>query len=278
MSLLTETRADTLPPNEISDELAPTIAELGLEETCRQLVEEGYAVIENVSSSEFNERLREAILRVVKPVQVTGKAAGMNMLLLKDPLFGDAIINPKLMAMAEFSVGRGYLISQVTSTVTPQGAGGYGLHADQVWLPAPFSEHNMNLTFCWVTDGYSAEQGATLIVPGSHRLRRHPTHAEMEARGGVIPIECPPNSVAMWDGRAWHSSSPRTAPGERVVCHISCSRLAMRVVENYSAHADELIERHGERMAQLLGRNDSLDSPTGFRYENAVETFNNSRI
>ena len=84
MSLLTETRADTLPPNEISDELAPTIAELGLEETCRQLVEDGYAVIENVSSSEFNERLREAILRVVKPVQVTGKAAGMNMLLLKD--------------------------------------------------------------------------------------------------------------------------------------------------------------------------------------------------
>ena len=52
----------------------------------------------------------------------------------------------------------------------------------------------------------------------------------------------------------------------------------MRVIENYSAHADELIERHGERMAQLLGCNDSLDSPTGFVYKKAIETFNNSRI
>ena len=237
---MTETRDDTLPPDEISDELAPTIAEFGLEDTCLHLVEKGYAVIENVSTPEFNERLRETILRVVKPVQVSGKGAGVNMLLLKDPVFGEAVTNPKLMAMAEFSVGRGYLISQVTSTVIPQ--------------------------------------GATLIVPGSHKLRRHPTHAEMQAREGAIPIECPPNSVVMWDGRTWHSPSPRTASGERVVCHISCSRLAMRVIENYSAHADELIERHGERMAQLLGCNDSLDSPTGFVYKKAIETFNNSRI
>ena len=278
MSVLTVTREDTLPPEAVSDELLPTIAEFGLEDTCRQLVEEGYAIIENIASEDFNDLLREAILRAVKPVQVKGKTAGMNMLLLKDPVFGEMVTNPKLMAMAEFSVGRGYLISQVTSTVTPQGQGEYGLHADQVWLPAPFPEHNMNLTFCWVTDGYSAEEGATLVVPGSHKLRRHPTHAEMEAREGAIPIECPPNSVVMWDGRTWHSPSPRTALGERVVCHISNSRLAMRIIENYSAHADELIERHGARMAQLLGRNDSLDSPTGFIYEKAIETFNNSRI
>ena len=67
-------------------------------------------------------------------------------------------------------------------------------------------------------------------------------------------------------------------PGERVVCHISYSRLAMRVIEDYAADADDLIERHGERMAQLLGRCDSLDSPTGFVYEKVYETFNNAKI
>ena len=38
------------------------------------------------------------------------------MLLMKDPVFAEAALNRKLMAMAEFSVGRGHLISQVGST------------------------------------------------------------------------------------------------------------------------------------------------------------------
>ena len=61
-------RTGTLPPEAISDELLPTIRELGLEENCRQLVEEGYTVIENVASPEFNERFREAIIRTARPI------------------------------------------------------------------------------------------------------------------------------------------------------------------------------------------------------------------
>ena len=30
-----------------------------------------------------------------------------------------------------------------------------GLHSDQNWLPAPFPEHNQNLTACWVTDDFN---------------------------------------------------------------------------------------------------------------------------
>ena len=51
-------RTDSLPPEVISPELVPAIAELGLEQNCRQLVMQGWTVIENVSSPEFNERLR----------------------------------------------------------------------------------------------------------------------------------------------------------------------------------------------------------------------------
>ena len=43
------------------------------------------------------------------------------------------------------------------------------------------------------------------------------------------------------------------------------------------AIAEDLIERHGDRMAQLLGRQDSLDSPTGFRYDKLLDTFNNAK-
>lgn len=186
-------------------------------------------------------------------------------------------MRPKLMAMAEYSVGRGFLISQVAASRKPQGAPGIGLHADNNWLPAPFPDHNMLLTACWATDGYTEEGGATLIIPGSNALRRHPNKQETEEKAGAIAIECKPGSVAMWDGNLWHASYPRNTEGERIVCHITYTRLMMRPVEDYSAHADDLIAAHGEQMSQLLGREDMLNSPTGADYSRLRQTFNNAK-
>ena len=192
-------RTDTLPPEAISEELAPTIAELGLEDNCRELVEQGYTVVRNVSSPEFNQRLREAIIRTA-PGDDPTQPRGSNMAMRLDPVIAEAVLNPALMAMAEFTVGRGHLISQVATSVLPGGSGSVGLHADQNWLPAPFPEHNMITTMCWATDEYSQANGCTHVVPKSHLLRRHPTEEEMETREGIVAIECPAGSVAIWDG------------------------------------------------------------------------------
>ncbi len=81
----------------------------------------------------------------------------------------------------------------------------------------------------------------------------------------------------MWDGNIWHSSYPRNIDGERVVCHITYTRLMMRQVEDYGAHADDLVEAHGERMAQLLGREDMLMGPNGADYSKLMTTFNNAK-
>ena len=261
---------DTLPPDAISDELAPAIEELGLLENCRQLAMEGWTVIEDVATPDFNARLREKIKELCP-------GGGGNMLLAKDPIFADAILSPKLLAMAEFSVGRGFLISQVAASIRAKGAGSIGLHADHNWLPAPFPAHNMLLTGCWACDEYSEAGGSTLVIPGSNNLRRHPTTQETSANAGAIAIECPAGSVTMWDGNIWHSNYPRTLEGERVVCHITYTRLMMRPVEDYAAHADDLIAAHGERMTQLMGRDDMLNSPTGADYTKLVATFNNAK-
>jgi hypothetical protein len=156
-------RSDTLPPEAISEELAPIIAELNLAENCREMIELGYTVIHDVASPEFNQRLREAIIRTA-PGNDPAVARGSNMALLLDPVIAEAVIQPKLMAMAEFSVGRGNLITQVATSVTPGGTGSIGLHADQNWLPAPFPEHNMITTMCWATDEFTEENGSTHVA------------------------------------------------------------------------------------------------------------------
>ena len=122
-----------------------------------------------------------------------------------------------------------------------------------------------------------AGNGATLIIPGTNRLKRHPDADEIEALAGAVPIECPAGSVALWDGNLWHSNYPRTLDGERVVCHITYTRLMMRQVEDYGAQADDLIAVHGAPMAQLLGRDDMLFSPRGADYGKLRQTFNNAK-
>ena len=267
---MTELLYDTLAPGEISESLRPRIEALDLERNCRQLAEEGWTVLENATAPEFNERLRETILALARN-------GGANMLLARDPIFAEAILNPALMAMAEFSVGRGFLISQVAASVRPEGAGTIGLHADHNWLPAPFPAHNMLLTACWACDEYSEAAGATLIIPGSNRHHRHPDADEIRDLSQAVAIECPPGSIAMWDGNLWHSNYPRTLAGERVVCHITYTRLMMRQVEDYSAHAEALIAAHGDAMASMLGMDDMLFSPTGADYSKLVQTFNNAK-
>ena len=53
---------------------------------------------------------------------------------------------------------------------------------------------------------------------------------------------------------------------------VTYTRLMCRPVEDYSAEADDLIEEHGEIMAQLLGRRDALNGPDGFIYEHMIQT------
>jgi len=271
MSRSEEIYYDTLAPEDISAELAPLINDLGLQENCRELASQGWTVLRDVANDSFNERLRQIIL------DVTQQRSGANMLLTHDPIFAQTVLMPKLMALAEFSVGRGFLLSQVAASVRRRNDPPIGLHADHNWLPAPFPAHNMLMTACWSCDGYTEAGGSTLVVPGTHTLRRHPNATEIHRLEEAVPILCEPGEVAVWDGNIWHSNYPRTLQGERVVCHLTYSRLMMRQVEDYRDHADQLIAQYGPQMAQLLGANDMLMSSSGADYSKLRDTFNNAK-
>ena len=226
---------------------------MGLEQKCKELWEQGYTVLEDVASPEFLEQMRAA----------SDANANAFHVLPKHPVFAQAALNEKLMAIAEFSVGAGFLLSQMSSSVKRKGDPDLGLHADQTWMPSPFPEHNLMLTACWALDDYTAESGATTIVPGSAALRRYPTHEEINSSPSE-PIICKAGSIALWDGRVWHGNGARTIDGGRRVLHITYNRLYTRQMETHPRSVeDKLIEQYGEPMAQLMGRYDYLAKPAG---------------
>ena len=246
---LTTPRSDTLPPDAISDVLLPVVREFRLVENCRQLAREGWTVIEDAADPAFVARLRQRIL-----------VDGTNFMRLdKDPVYAEAALNPKIMAIAEFSVGRGFLLYGLTTTVRGQGAPAMHVHADQALVPAPFPDHNMLIVACWACDDSTKEGGGTLVIPGTKALRRHPRAEETTDLSRAVAIECPAGSIIVWDGSIWHGNWPRTLPGERAVLHAVYTRLMMRPGESYAHAADALVETWGTRMSQLLGREDYLD-------------------
>ena len=246
---LTVPRDETLPPDAISDVLLPEVEALDLVRNCRQLAVEGWTVIDHAADAAFVARLRRRIL-----------ADGTNFMRLdKDAVYAEAALNPKVLALAEFSVGRGFLLYGLTTTVRGEGAPGMHLHADQALVPEPFPEHNMMIVACWACDDCTKEGGGTLVVPGTKVLRRHPRADEAGDLSRAIAIECPAGSVIVWDGSIWHGNWPRTVKGERAVLHAVYTRLLMRPGENYAHAADQLIKDYGTRMSQLLGREDYLD-------------------
>ena len=185
------------------------------------------------------------------------------------------------MAMAEFSVGRGFLLASMVSTVREKDSNPIDLHADQAYFPEPFPAHNMMLTCCWATDEFTLENGATTVMPGTNALLRHPNEDEIKTAQNMVTMDCPAGSIAIWDGRVWHANAPKTTDGQRVVLHTSYQRMVVRPNEDFSDVADEMIEKYGQPMAQLLGKLDSI-AKKDFDYVEDFGTFirttNNAKL
>jgi ectoine hydroxylase-related dioxygenase (phytanoyl-CoA dioxygenase family) len=132
--------------------------------------------------------------------------------------------------------------------------GSLALHADQNWMPTPFPEHNLVMTFCFACEGMTEAGGATCVVPGSHRLRRPPTPEDTEAATPVA-VETEKGDVAVWDGAVWHGSLPRTIPGTRTVLHATYQRLYTQPIDDftYLLKDEAYMASAPEGMRQLLG-------------------------
>jgi Phytanoyl-CoA dioxygenase (PhyH) len=251
---------ESLPIGAISNHMRLLVKKFDLERNIEEINERGFTVLTDVAPPEFFERLRAACLRCCEIdkgnyFQIMEKGASADLLLGRDPVFAEAAMNPKVLAMMEYMCGRNPLISQLACGVRYQGAKAMRLHCDLDWMPAPLPERHANTTACWYCQEMTLEAGATKVIPGSHLRRRHPRPEEEEAEEGAIPLIAPNYSVGVWDPRLWHSNYGRTLPGDRVVMHATYCRHMYRQLEDFSYLGQEFAEEWGPVMESLLGRN-----------------------
>ncbi|MEM7092301.1 MAG: phytanoyl-CoA dioxygenase family protein [Actinomycetota bacterium] len=144
-----------------------------------------------------------------------------------------------------------FQLSSITANIAGPGGHKMILHADQGFHPEPWPAHPVVCNGGWLLDDFTAENGATLVVPGSHRSNHNPRYADAEQ---AVPIVGPAGTLFFFDGRLWHGTGEnRTDQLRRAVFTYYCQPW-IRTQEAHVASLDpDVVDSASPLLRRLTG-------------------------
>lgn len=143
-------------------------------------------------------------------------------LLKRGACFERLVTNPVAIDLIEHLIDRPMLLSNISANITGPGGGRMALHADQGYVEPPFPPRPLAANAIWMVDDFTVANGATRIVPGSHRRDHGPAATEARRAAGhgtdpddTVAIEAPAGTLCILDGRVWHQTGTNTTTDER---------------------------------------------------------------
>lgn len=205
----------------------------------------------------------------------------VTMLINKGAVFAELAENPKALALVGHVLGKEFLLSVLEAHFVRKGGSLMSLHCDQWWLPfpakpdarysrvgditratVPMGPETRAPGSVWppavvnamymVTD-FTAENGGTRIVPGSHLSGWQPDQA-VPHPVETVAAEGPAGSAVIFEGRTWHAAGVNRTDQHRIGITATYCGPMFRQLTNFpvGTHA-EVIERASPRLRGLLG-------------------------
>src|SRR5215471_8193205 len=194
------------------------------ESDLRRLDEDGYLALPGLMSPDLLGALRR---RIDELFETEGANAGgefkqepgarrLANLVNKGAIFEEAIVNPLVLNCAARVLGPRFKLSSLNARSTdPHSEADQPLHADSGAIADDLGYSVFNSI--WLLDDFTPENGATRMVPGSHRWRRlpepefygpHPAQQLVLGKAGDVVVM----NAHMWHGgTANHTAAPRRA-------------------------------------------------------------------
>jgi len=201
-------------------------------------------------------------------------------LIFEDPVFPEILLQEQTLALMHYLLGESCVLSSMGSHFRGPGGLPLALHADG--SSVGMTETSLVANCNYALTPYSAENGALVLVPGSHRKNCYPAVAENWMAGedtifdviaaklppqeldkltwtapeGAVTMEVAVGDAVIWHGNTWHGGWRRDAPGTRVnlaayFCRSHIATQERRGDDRYP----EVFERYADdpRFAQLMG-------------------------
>jgi len=197
----------------------------------RQLDESGYLVLPGLMGQEL---LAEVRGRVEELFAGEGAAAGAEFkqepharrlanLVDKGEVFERVILTPRVLEAIEHVLGPEFKLSSLNvRSADPWGDCAQPWHADSGAIRDERGYWVCNSV--WMLDDFTPENGATRMIPGSHRWRRLPPPETYDPQPGEEMLLGKAGTVVIMNAHMWHGATANRTGAPRQAMHVYYTR------------------------------------------------------
>ena len=235
----------------MSDELADHI---------ERLSRDGYTIVRDAFDVALAEALHADIDRLEQELQISFGGNGFegrattrvyNLLALGE-LYEQVPVHPVVLPLMRSMLGQGCLVSTVSAITIHPGEVAQPIHADDQVIAIPKPHPPVVANSMWAITDFTEANGATRIIPGSHREAQSPVYGQ---HYDSICAEMPRGSILLWDGSLWHGGGANTTSVKR-------RGIAMNYCAGYIRQQEN--QQLGIPLATLRGFSAELQDLCGF--------------
>lgn len=225
----------------------------------QELRDNGFVIIENAIETALVDSLNTALLELEAELSITpgdNTFEGSNTiriynLLAHHKVFQQVPVHPELLGIVEGVLDPGCLVSSLSSISIDPGETAQPLHTDDTLYNLGRPHQPIVCNSMWALTDFTEQNGATRIVPGSHKLEEKPVYGQ---NYNTVAAEMPRGSLLIWNGSLWHGGGANKSNERRVGLAMNYCAGFLRQQENQqlgiplstaSTFSDRLLELAG---------------------------------
>ncbi|RFU78103.1 hypothetical protein TARUN_4165 [Trichoderma arundinaceum] len=228
-----------------------------------QVTTHGYVIIHNAFTPEAVASAKAEVARLTDIPEAAGPAGkkGRNTfegyktqrlyaLANKSRVFDAFALHEDVLALNDHFLDPGYLINSFQSINILPGEKAQTLHYDHGYVTIERPHRPVGSGVMIALDDYTANNGATVIVPDSHKWdsKRVPSAEE------TIPVIMPAGSIIYFLSTLWHGGGANTSNASRLALTAQYCQPWIRPMENLILAVDwEKLDEIPERLVGMLG-------------------------
>jgi ectoine hydroxylase-related dioxygenase (phytanoyl-CoA dioxygenase family) len=238
----------------------------------------GFTVLESVIDPALARELADAVsvadARVgTEYVHQAAYARHVMNLLACDERFLALIDHAVVLDAIESMLGSDVILGSLNARILRPGDPDQPFHSD---IPAPFRKSGAPIMMqaVWMLDGFTADNGATRIVPGSHRAEPVEPPSDVEVSHWVAPTG-PAGSVLLFNGQCWHGGGANRSEAIRraVFAHYRVGPWMRFQCDPHVGFPESVWASMSDRQRQLLRMERGVGQPNAADYYRASDAW-----